>query len=637
MTLNRYTLAFQGDDAPLEPEFLRDFRSGSLRHVRLAIIIGAILIGSFGFLYAYLLPEQKYFAWFIRFGILTPGALLLALTTFHKRLVRLLPILLPVMLVVSAGGFNLMTVRIDAPANYLYYTGIILVLFYGYTLLRQRFIWSSLAGLLITIIYEVTAVGMANIPPLIFLNNTFFLVTSNLIGMMAAYAFEYYARKAFYLTHRLEIERQNVSAANVELESRVLERTRELKERNDELRREISDRQRLEEERLSLDRRLHQARSMESLGVLAGGIAHDFNNILTGLLGNAELAKNRVPEGNPLHRYLDRILAGTERARVLVQQILTFSRRQRSERRPITLGSAIDDAVRSLRSNLPPGVTLQVEHGETPAVIHADPGQIQEVVTNLCTNAIHAVETNGGTVTVAERIVTTETSLLPDANELAPGTYALLSVHDDGPGIPAELLPKLFEPFFTTREQGKGTGLGLAVVHGIVHSHKGTVLVQTQEGAGATFNVYIPLHPGTVPMAPDAPPVPQPHRRTGHVLVVDDQSDALDVAREMLTDLGFRVTCYNDPVVAASAITAAPHAFDALVTDLSMPGMSGTALAAISSKLRPDAPVLLVTGYQRPDAMRDLQQTGVRAVLSKPYRKDELAALLAQILPHSSA
>ena len=633
MTLNRLTLAFTGPDTELERFFLEEYSLKSLAHIRFALLMAAILIGSFGILDAYIVPGQTALTWTIRYAILCPGALLLALASYHPRVPKYMPVLLTAMLLLTGLGFIAMVLYTSVPANYLYYTGLIQVLMYGYTFIRLRFVWGSLAGFIIIVLYEAAVLLPHNeTPAAILLNNGFFLITSNVIGMMAAYSIEYYARRDFYLARRLTEEQENVLSANVLLESRIRERTAELADEHAALMREIEDRHRLEAERFELERRLLQSQKMESLGVMAGGIAHDFNNILTSLLGNTELARRRLEPGSPLIKYLERMQAASERARTLVQQILTFSRRNPSERRIVSIRPLLDEVVELLRPVIPSTVTIETRFCPDELVIDADPTQIHQVLVNLCINAAQAMEIRGGQLSIREQLVVLD-GLEPDRRpHLVPGSYLALSVSDTGEGIDPEVLPRIFEPFFTTKDQGKGTGLGLAVAYGIVTDHGGVITVESEPGRGARFDVYLPL-------ADNRANQPKP-ARTGRsvdctscrVLLVDDQPDALESVRELVQDLNMPVTAFADPIEAERAFRHAPGAFDLLISDLTMPKMSGLELAKACTAVNPNLAVILITGYRAFEDPDVLKQCGVHEVLSKPFRQQELVRTITKCL-----
>ncbi|MBI5768615.1 MAG: PAS domain S-box protein [Verrucomicrobia bacterium] len=388
---------------------------------------------------------------------------------------------------------------------------------------------------------------------------------------------------------------------------------------------------RAEEERKRAEAQQRQSQKMESLGTLAGGIAHDFNNILNGTFGFVDLARLELPPGHSVHGWLDRIAASSQRARELVRQILTFSRKEEGERIPLRLHTVVAEALRLLRSTLPP--TIQLEpfiSPDTPAAL-ADATQIHQVVLNLCTNAWHAMPERGGRIqlTLEPCAVTSEqAAAIPD---LHAGRYARLIVTDDGCGMEAATLEHIFEPFFTTKETGKGTGLGLAVVHGIMKSHDGAIIVRSAPGQGTTFELYFPAV-AVQPAAPATAPTDIPRGNGERVLVVDDDPVSGFAIEKLVESLGYQVQRCTRPEDALARFSAAPASYDLVVSDLAMPGMNGEELIGHLHQIRRDLPVVVASGYIESARQRILEQGIARAVLGKPVSRPELARALAAAL-----
>ncbi len=629
MSVHAFTLAFTGKDASLEQPFLEWYKRSSIPPIRLVLISGTILIGLFGILDAYLLSTHKYTLWLIRFAILCPGALLVLLASHLRNAWRYIHWLMMGMVVVTGSGFIVMTALTPPPTSFLYYAGLILVFMYGYSLARQRFILASVAGWIVVLLYQLTTPLFTRIPVDVLVSNTFFLVAANIIGMMSSYVSEKNGRRDFYLTHHLARERDRVRNTNAELEARVRERTADLQHINENLAQEIADRKRSEEERLNLERRLLQSQKMESLGVMAGGIAHDFNNILVAVMGNAEVGLRKGGEENPLAKYFDRILASAERARLLVQQMLTFSRRQVTERQASPMQQIAQEAIGIVQSLIPAHIRIETEFHPAPLPIYVDRVQIHQVIVNLCLNAAQAMEPNGGVIRVKEDVGTVKHG----ETDLASGKYVVLRVEDSGHGIPPEILPRIFEPFFTTKTPGKGTGLGLAVVHGIVTSHGGMIRVDSKPEEGTTVSVFLPLAEDDQVSEPTTPDEAQPALSTPKkILLVDDQQEALQVTHDLLIDHGYEVRMHSDPHEALREFRASPHEFDAVITDLTMPGMSGLEIAKHVTGISPHCPVVLITGYQLHDDREMLEQSGVREILQKPFRSAHLAETVKRAL-----
>jgi PAS domain S-box-containing protein len=384
---------------------------------------------------------------------------------------------------------------------------------------------------------------------------------------------------------------------------------------------------RAEEERKRNEAQLRQSRKMESLGTLAGGIAHDFNNILTGTFGFVDLARLELPPDHPAQAWLDRISTSSQRARDLVRQILTFSRKNESERLPQRLQPVVTEAMKLLRSTLPPMIELQSRIDDTAPPVLADSTQIHQVILNLCTNAWHAMP-EGGRITVTLEPCTVTPELAASQADLAPGRWVRLTVADTGSGMDAATLEHMFEPFFTTKGTGLGTGLGLAVVHGIVKSHEGAITVRSTPGEGSVFDLYFPLAPDdSEPPAP--PPGEVPHGHGERILVVDDDNVCGFAVEKIIESLGYVARRHTRPEDALAEFASDPNAFDLVVSDLAMPGMDGAELIQHLVKIRPDLPVIVITGFIESARQRLLEESPARAVMRKPVSRDELGRAIA--------
>jgi PAS domain S-box-containing protein len=386
-----------------------------------------------------------------------------------------------------------------------------------------------------------------------------------------------------------------------------------------------------------LEDQLRQLQKMEAIGELAGGIAHDFNNILTGMLGAAEIARLEVGATHAALPWLDNVIKTGKRAKELVAQILTFSRRSETEKKPQQLAHVVEEAVHLLRSTLPSMVELQVSIAPHCPPVLADATQIHQVVMNLCTNAWHALPEQGGRIEIDLRPVTVTAEDAARRLGLTVGPYLRLCVRDNGTGMPPEVLRRVFEPFFTTKKHGHGTGLGLAVVHGIVQSHHGAIFAESAPEAGTSFEIFLPVPPPEA-LAPDRPAPAASQFRRGHgehILLVDDNAAGLISLRGQLERLGYRVTAQSDPVKALEVFLAAPPDFNLLLTDYAMPVLTGDQLAIRILAVRPDLPVLLTSGHMEPERQKKLLAQGVREVLAKPPSLSELAEAVARSLPGS--
>ncbi len=391
--------------------------------------------------------------------------------------------------------------------------------------------------------------------------------------------------------------------------------------------RDITERRQAEEHRLKLEEELRQAQKLQAIGTLAGGIAHDFNNILAAILGNAQLLKMQLPPGHEGQGKVSQILVASNRAKDLVQQILMFSRQREQERRVINLGAIVAEAARLMEVTLPPAVRLEMDVARDLPPVLADPTQIHQVVVNLCTNAQHAMRQSGGTLRVTLSVVSLPEDDSGSKPTLPPGRYVRLGVIDTGHGMDAATLQRIYEPFFTTKGVGDGTGLGLAVVHGIVESHRGAITVTSQPGRGTTFRLYFPVQEdGT---AQPAKPAGAAEEGQGqHILFVDDETPIIEVAKVMLPRLGYRVTACNTPRAALDLLRENPADFDLLMTDYSMPDMNGIDLIRAAGQFRADLPAVLLTGYGRPLDSTAAVGLNIREVINKPFTMEILASAI---------
>jgi PAS domain S-box-containing protein len=393
---------------------------------------------------------------------------------------------------------------------------------------------------------------------------------------------------------------------------------------------DVTKLKRAEEERKKLEAQSRQRKKMESLGTLAGGIAHDFNNILTGTFGFVDLARLELEPDHPANAWLDRISSSSQRARDLVRQILMFSRKNESARSAQKLHPVVSEALRLLRSSLPASSELVPRLFDDAPAILADSTQIHQVVLNLCTNASHAMPGGGRIIVTLERCVVSAEEALAQP-DLKPGQWVRLSVADEGIGMDAATLDQIFEPFFTTKGTGIGTGLGLAVVHGIVKSHEGVIVVRSTVGVGSTFELYFPVAPED--SSANVPPADEISFGHGErILVVDDDSVCGFAVEKIVESLGYRPIRFTQAEEALAHFTTAPAEIDLVVSDLAMPGMDGPALIGHLLKIRPELPIIVITGYMESARQRLLDQTAVRAVLRKPVSREELARAIAQQL-----
>ncbi|BBO68680.1 hypothetical protein DSCA_26100 [Desulfosarcina alkanivorans] len=393
---------------------------------------------------------------------------------------------------------------------------------------------------------------------------------------------------------------------------------------------DITERKKAEKETKRLGEALLQAQKMEAIGTLAGGIAHDFNNILAAVIGYSELSLPEVDPDSRVHSHLRQILKAGLRARDLVAQILTFSRKDERDLRPLQVAPLVKEALRLLRSLMP--ATIDIKQQISPGIdpVMADPTQIHQIVMNLSTNAGHAMDSDGGCLTVSVSQVRLSDRDIRMHPGLHPGEYLKLSVQDTGRGIPPEIMQKIYDPYFTTKEKGKGTGLGLSVVHGIVKSYGGAIYAYSEPGTGTTFNVYIPsaVQPVAVEQEVDSE-LPGGSER---ILLVDDEPALIDVGRHLLEKLGYRVSTASSGTEALDLFRDAPQAIDLVLTDMTMPHMTGDRLAAELLKIKPGLPIIISTGYSIHMSAEKAQERGIQAFIYKPIVEADLAGIVRRVL-----
>ncbi|HKK91699.1 MAG TPA: ATP-binding protein [Desulfobacteraceae bacterium] len=353
-----------------------------------------------------------------------------------------------------------------------------------------------------------------------------------------------------------------------------------------------------EEEREKMTVRLQQAQKMEALGALAGGIAHDFNNILSAIMGFTDLARQETQRGTELHDDLSEVLTAGNRARELVQQILTIGRNDAKEIKPIQVGPLIKEALKMLRSTIPSSIEVREDIIDEPLIVQADPTKLHQVIINLATNAKQAMNDGIGVLKVGFDKVSFDSDVKKQYPDMQPGAYARITVSDTGSGISEKDLDKIFEPYFTTKKKGEGTGLGLSVVHGIVKSHQGHITVYSEPGKGTTFQVYLPLVRRVSADSPEPAAKPLP-TGTEHILVIDDEPPIVKMQQKAMEYLGYKVTTRTSSLDALEAFRASPDTFDLVVTDMTMPGMTGDDLAREIKEIRFDIPVILCSGFSK--------------------------------------
>ena len=386
-----------------------------------------------------------------------------------------------------------------------------------------------------------------------------------------------------------------------------------------------------EQQRRELESQLRQTYKMEAIGTMAGGIAHDFNNHLAIILGNVEMATIKLPKDDRVQAYLKQIKTTANRSKELVKQILLYSRRSRQDLKPVRLNLVIDETLKLLRSTIPSSIDIDLSVAEDAKqqLISADAIQIQQVLINLSSNAAQAMDEKGQ-LQISLTTTTLSQKDLPAGKTLATGQYLKLSVSDSGAGMPPDVLQKIFDPFFTTKTVNKGTGLGLSVVHGIVENHKGFISATSIPGEGSCFDIYFPtIEAEYETLPPQKGPLPTGNER---VLVLDDEENLATLCAEMLTEYGYQTSTETDSQKVVQSFQKNPQQYDLLITDQTMPNLSGTELSKQLLQLRPDLPIILCTGYSAKASATEAQRIGIREFCMKPLALPQLVKTVRKVL-----
>jgi PAS domain S-box-containing protein len=393
---------------------------------------------------------------------------------------------------------------------------------------------------------------------------------------------------------------------------------------------DVTDRKRAEEEKSKLEAELQQVHKMEALGTLAGGIAHEFNNILWIIIGNTELALYEIPKRHASRQTLEEVLKACLHAEAVVKQILTFSRQTEVEKQPLQIGPAVEEGLSLLRASLPTTIEIRQKTECSSCTIMADPTQIHQVLINLCTNAAHAMREKGGVLEVSVVAIEFEEETVAQYPDLTPGSYLTLSVSDTGHGIDDKIIDRIFEPYFTTKGLADVTGMGLSVVHGIVKSHGGVIAVQSEQGKGTTFHIFFPIIDSEVVSKTKASrPVPRGNER---ILLVDDEKALADMGKKTLERLGYDVITTTNTTEAVDLFEKHHDKLDLVITDQTMPNMTGGMLAKELMRIRPDIPIILCTGYSEMITKDKARDMGIREFIMKPLVTRDLATTIRKVL-----
>ena len=392
----------------------------------------------------------------------------------------------------------------------------------------------------------------------------------------------------------------------------------------------LTDIKELEEERLLSERHLQQMQKLESLGVLAGGIAHDFNNILGIILGNIELAMDDVTDWNPASQNLDEVKKACIRAKDVVRQILSFSRKSEVVQKEINLASVVVESLKLIRVSIPTSIDIRHNISKDINDIFGDPTQIHQIMINLCTNAAHAMENEGGILEVTLRNIEISEDTKSQYSALNYGPHVHLRVSDTGDGISPEMIDRIFDPYFTTKDVGKGSGMGLAVVHGIVKNHHGEISVESETGKGTVFNILFPAVQGHA--KDESEDGQEPPTGNERILFVDDEASLVNLNQQRLERLGYKVIPKTDPSEALDFFRTNPDQIDLIITDMAMPHMTGEKLAQEILNIVPEMPIILCTGYSERMSEDRAQELGIRKYIEKPFGRERLAISVREVL-----
>lgn len=628
MHLHWFSLRFIGPSADLEEPFLQDQATRSLLQVRIAFLLGTLMYALFGILDALVLPLHRHATWLIRYAFVCPVILATVAATYIPRLHRHLQPIMSLSVAVGGLGIALMIIIAPSPISFYYYAGLILIFIFGYSFIHLRFLWASLCGWTIVLLYEVAAF-LTDTPTVELISNNFFLISANVAGMLVCYATEYSSRRNYFLLQLLDREQRKIHEVNEQLERRVAERTESLEQMNRQLLREISERRHAEEERQRLETQLQQAERMETIGKLAAGVAHDLNNILSGIVTYPEILLMDLPEESPLRPFLEIIKQSGEKAAAIVQDMLTLSRRGMAEKKVIPLKKIIDDYLQSpeylqLRTHHPL-VRMEVDLQEELLNIEGSPVQLSKALMNLVNNAFEANLVDG-LVTISAR-----NGYLDQPRDgyerIDEGEYVILTVSDTGIGIDAEEIGRIFEPFFTKKKLGRsGTGLGMTLIWFAVKDHGGFLDIRSAEGRGSTFEIYLPATRQEISAKTPAFKL-EDCRGTESVLVVDDIPEQREIATMMLQKLGYRVRAVSSGEAAVESLQEQPA--DILVLDMIMaPGIDGCETYRRILRVRPGQKAIIASGFSESERVREAQRLGAGEYIKKPYSMGKLAGAL---------
>lgn len=625
MGLHPLTLSFSGE---LEAAYQESHYRESLPQIRLAIILGLLLYSVFGLLDAVLVPEKKHVFWLLRYAVVDPALIAVFVFSFSPRYRAFLQFTMTGLMVLGGQAIIAMVILANPPASFSYYAGLILIFIWGYTFIRVRFIYATAAAWFLVLSYELAAVA-TDTPWPILINNNFFFISANLIGMFTCYSIEYYGRRDFYLLRLLEQEREKVHAANRDLERKVGERTRELEEKNENLHREMDEREKAEREKRLLEERLASSEKMEAIGRLAGGVAHDLNNVLNAIVAYPDLILMMLPEDSPTRQHVVTMQHSGLKAAAIVRDLLTLARRGVTVKEVTNVNDIVGEYLGSpecekLRFHHP-GVRITTDLQPDLWCVEGSPHHIGNSLMNLVSNAAEAISGPG-----AVAITTVNRSLSgprkgADA-ELADGDYVVLEVADDGVGLSADDCKKIFEPFYTKKTMGRsGTGLGMSVVWGTVEDHHGKIDVQSIPGKGTTISLSFPRTLRAPGKEKETISEFEFMGNAESILVVDDVAGQREIARDLLQRLGYLVETVESGELAVERLKARP--VDLVILDMIMdPGIDGLDTYRRMLEIRPRTRAIIASGFSETERVRESIRLGAGAYIMKPYTLRKIGA-----------
>ena len=394
----------------------------------------------------------------------------------------------------------------------------------------------------------------------------------------------------------------------------------------------LTEKKQAEEERLRLKDRLRHAQKMEAIGTLSGGIAHDFNNILSGIFGYSQLVDSHINDPDQAKKYNQKIFEGAQRASALIQQILSFSRQTKYSKQPISIFQILNEVLGLMRSTIPSNIEIKSDL-KSKAMVLADSTQIHQVMMNLCTNAYQAMIDNGGVLSVNLNEIVLSQENLSGETSFSPGEYVKITVEDSGPGIEDQIKDKIFDPYFTTKKVGDGTGLGLAVVNGIVKKHNGFIDFFTTLGVGTTFEIYLPIVTDGATNKVKLETIKEEQSSSSErIMLVDDEQAILETLKAILSRKGYQISTFEDGETALKAFTKNPDYFDLIVTDMTMPKMTGDKFSLAALEVRNDIPIIICTGYHEKFTESQAIKSGIKKYIQKPVIGSELSKIIRNLL-----